>query len=241
MPYIKETVKCGQVIEVRKYYSVKFHKKEDGRNPKTSPTSEAQKKINLKEAETKLRRILNASFAPGDYHVTLTYDPRISTPAFDEAKKNITLFIRRLCRKGKGKFFRYIYINGVGKRRMHHHLVISADMLPYIKECWTWGRPFFVPLSGSGDYSSLAAYLAKHFESAKAAGEKKFWHGSRNLIHPVPKKEVIKSNSYSEKPKAVSGYYIDADSVDFGVSDFTGYPFLTYRMIKIQKGSRMRN
>lgn len=244
MAYIKETVISGKVIEVKKYYSARYRRRDaEARNIKVNESSEAQKKINLKRSEDRLRQIINTNFAPGDLHVTLTYSPKIYTPdSFEEAKKAMANFIRRIKRAAMkdNAEIRYVYVNGVGARSFHHHLVISRNAMEYIEKLWTFGRPKFVSLEKGGDYSALAAYLASHFEKTDSAGEGKKWHGSKNLLKPVIKKQIIKSNGFAEIPKAKWGYYLDENSVEMGIHDFTGYPYLSYRMIELPKQVRGR-
>ena len=244
MPYIKETVKCGAVIEVRKYYSARYRRQDiEAREEKALATSEAQRKINLKNSETKLRRILNANFKPEDLHISLTYDPRKNPPTcFEDAKKNMQLFFRRLKRRCKkeGIEFKAVYVNGVGARSFHHHLVISKEAGKFVKECWNFGRPFFVMLEDNGDYSGLASYLAKHFEKLIKHGEGKKWHEVGDIIRPIVKKEVVKANKFSEIPSVKAGYYLDETSVEMGINDFSGYPYISYRLIKIKERGRMK-
>lgn len=44
---------------------------------------------------------------------------------------------------------------------------------------------------------------------------------------------IVKADSWREYPKAPKGYMIIPDSIEYGVSEITGYPYQYYRMIKI--------
>ena len=96
-------------------------------------------------------------------------------------------------------------------------------------------------LDNSGQYGALAAYLIK--ETTKTMREpgslhKRRWTGSRNLIHPQPKVEVVKAKAWREEPKTIKGYILDRDSVRNGVSAVTGMPMQFYRLIAIAAQER---
>lgn len=76
MPYIEEICVAGNVVEVSKYYSFRYHSKGEKRNQKENDTSDAQKRINQRNAETTLRRLMNANFVDGDYLVRLDFFKR---------------------------------------------------------------------------------------------------------------------------------------------------------------------
>ena len=61
---------------------------------------EVQKKVNTKQAERKLRLLMNANFAYGDYHLVLDYIRHKGEPdrTREEMKKDIQVFLRE-CRK----------------------------------------------------------------------------------------------------------------------------------------------
>ena len=66
MPYIQRVTKAGKTIEIEKYYSAKYHKRGYKKIKKQKPSSEQQIRINNKEAERKLRLLMNANFGGGD-------------------------------------------------------------------------------------------------------------------------------------------------------------------------------
>lgn len=82
MPYIKAVTKAGNTLIIEKYYSSRYKKKGIERSENQNKTSEAQEKCNLRKAERKLTILLNANFAPGDWHLVLDYSPdnRPATP-----------------------------------------------------------------------------------------------------------------------------------------------------------------
>lgn len=73
MPYVKRTTRAGKTIEVEYFYTSRLNKKGAKRKDKVKPTPEAQKRVNTKQAERKLRLLMNANFAYGDFHLVLDY------------------------------------------------------------------------------------------------------------------------------------------------------------------------
>lgn len=53
------------------------------------------------------------------------------------------------------------------------------------------------------------------------------------LVKPIVKRKVVSANSWREYPQAPKGYMIIPESIEYGVSEITGYPYQYYRMIKI--------
>ncbi len=234
MAYVKETAICGKVVEIKKYYSARYHSRDNiARAPKSEKTKEIQERINLKRSVERLRRLINTNFRAGDLHVTLTYGSSFAPASFEDAKSNMVKFLRRLKREVKkdGVELKFIYVNGVGRRSYHHHLVISRAALPYIEKHGSFGRLKIALLDKGGDYSNLAAYLAKHFEKSAAAGEGKKFHQSRSLAAPIIRKTVVKANEFLKIPKEKKGFYVDKNSIEMGVCEFSGYPYISYRMV----------
>ena len=86
----------NQTIEVIKSYSKRIgdHRPRGG---KEKPTAEEMEKVNQKNAEAKLRRLINANFGYGDYHLVLTYKKDLR-PDPAEAKKRVSKCLRILRR-----------------------------------------------------------------------------------------------------------------------------------------------
>ena len=96
-------------------------------------------------------------------------------------------------------------------------------------------KPDYTPLYKNGEYSALAAYLIK--QSRVGNGEEingRYYSGSHNLIQPPLKADkYIERIVWKEPPKARKGYFIDPDSIDRGINERNGRPYLFYRMIKL--------
>ncbi len=235
LPYIKRTVQAGNVIYIKKYYSSRYGGvNRFKKSTSVNPTSTKMKEINERNAVEKLTWLINSNFEQGDYHLTLTYAGEC--PTVDEAKENLRKLNRKLRAEYKkaGKNFKYVEVTEYESTRIHHHIVLKAIDSKVLTKAWRFGSIHIRPLYSSGDFSSLAAYLVKEtkrtFQNEDV--KRKRWNASKNLEKPKIKKEIVDADSWTESPTALKGYYIVEDSI---YSDITieGYPFQTYKMIKI--------
>lgn len=243
MPYIEAVTKAGKTIEIERYYS--FRAKPDGikRDTKTDGTKLSQQRVNTRQAEKKLRRLMNANFGIGDYHLVLGYKRGKEDPyrTADEMKADIQLFFKRLRREFKKlkKEMKYIHVAEVGERgARHHHVVLNKIDIDILQKCWPFGRVQIYPLDETGQYAELAAYFIKYTDkyiNTDKATQTKRWNCSRNLVRPVTKKRVISEHkAFRSEPKARKGYYIDKDSVYSGISEVTGYAYFTYTLVELE-------
>lgn len=238
--YIKKTFICGKVIEVEKVYSSKYKSKKVVRSPKMARTAEVVRVINERNAEKKLRRIVNANFSHTSLHMVLTYRPECRPASAEEARKDLANFwkaLKRACKKA-GTELKYVAVGEHSKRGViHFHCVIDCGLaLGEIQDCWKKGVARATPLRRDGDYSKLASYLLKEsketFNDPERSIHKKRWCASKNLIKPVPHIQIVKADSWREAPTAPKGYYVLKDSVNSGISEW-GYPYQNYRCLKI--------
>lgn len=238
MPYIKKTVIAGKTIEVYKHFSSRYNKKGIPRASRANPTPEAVKKINEKNAEDKLRHLINTNFGHMDIHLVLTYKKELR-PDAEKGKRDLANFLRRLRRlyKKQGKELKYIAVTEYKNRAIHHHLIINSIDMRDVVPLWDKGRARPTYLDETGQYGKLAAYLiketAKTYKTEKSASGKR-WNSSKNLVKPIIKKEVIPANSWRDEPKPLKGYYIDKDTVISGIHEISGYMFQRYCMIKLE-------
>lgn len=239
--YYKETTKAGKTIEVYKYFRKRDRK--GGRGIKTKPTAEEMEKINQYNAERKLRLKINANFREDDLFITLTYR-REERPTPEEAKKQIKKFLDNLRKEYKkaGSELKYINVTEYKNKAIHHHVLINhiaeEDAGKIVRTLWRFGRPDFKYLDDTGQYKDLAEYLIKETSQTfkeNDGGHKQRYSCSRNLITPEPKTEIIKrATKWSNNPKSVKGYYIDADTIYNGLDAFTGLEYQRYTMIAIK-------
>lgn len=238
MPYIKEVCVAGETIEVSKYYSVRAHSKGEKRAVKETPTSEAQKKINQRNAERDLRRILNTNFHDGDLLVRLDFFKEKAPSGSEDMQQLTSKAIRRLRREfaKEGLELKYVYVKEIGPKGSRHiHMVMSKCDTDILRKCWPHGGIHVDPLISKGQYGKIAAYFAKYAaktEDTEGQLIGKRWYGSRNLTKPKITKQVISANKFRKEAKAIPGYYIDGDSVRSGISQLTGYEYFTYTLIR---------
>ena len=103
MPYVQETCVCGEITEICKYYSYHIGNKQI-RGEYKAPSSEQQKKSNLRQAKKKLRRILNNNFKDGeDCLITLTFKKEHRPRDSEELKSYAVKFFRNLRPRYKKK------------------------------------------------------------------------------------------------------------------------------------------
>ncbi len=242
MPYVKKTCRAGKTKHVSLYYSYRWHNKKEGkREKKQNPTSEAQKKVNLRQAEEKLTRKMDANFCGDDYYITLDYKPEERPADRKELSAHMQRYLRsmrKLYRKA-GKTFKYIWVAEIGSRgAMHIHIVISGiDDIKAVARMWTHGGTTFKPMYEDGNYRKLAGYFIKYSQKTRnTIGELqgKLWNTSKNLITPPEKRKVIRCrDSFSQNITVPKGYYLDKESVRTGIHEVTGYTYMNYTLVKL--------
>lgn len=156
------------------------------RRKKCKPTSDIQKRLNQRNAEKKLARLVHANFNERDIALHLTYRTGCEPENESAAQRDLKNFIRRLKRRflNVGIEFKYISCTEYGKRtgRAHHHLIVSGGLDRDVVE-HLWGRGYANTKRlqfGDDGVSGLAHYMVKdkHFY--------KRWNQSKNLVIPEP-------------------------------------------------------
>ena len=245
MPYIEEVCVAGQTVEVSKYYSYRVHTKGEKRQSSGEATSEAQKKINQRRAGIKLRRLMNNNFRDGDYLIRLDFH-EVHPETSEEMQTLTSNFIRRLKREYQktGIELKYIYVKELGSRGGRHiHLLVNQNSPDLIRRCWGYGGIHIDPLISNGQYRKIAEYFIKYASKTEETEGKligKRWYASRNLVPPKVKKKIITSSTFRNKVKLLKGYYLDADTERYGISETTGYEFFSYTLIKQERGPTRR-
>ena len=157
MPYVERVTKAGNTIEIERYFTSRYKKKGISRGDKVKPTKEEQEKVNTRQAERKLRILINANYGYGDYHLVLDYIRRKGEPdrTPEQMRQDIDVFLRE-CRKEyrkAGLEFKYIHVMEIGKKgARHHHLVVNKIDTEILQrwhcsrtggtECWNWGSRY---------------------------------------------------------------------------------------------------
>ena len=184
----KRIWRCGAYAEVELYPVFQPPGKRRG---KCRPTRECQQRINQRDAERKLARMMRANFRDGDFMIDLTYACPASA---SDARKDLKKYLRILRKiwRAEGAELKYIYTEETGKKsgRVHFHLVLNAGPLGRddLEGLWSHGyanaRRLRMDETG---VSGLADYIAKKGKSRKPAElGKRRWSCSKNLSRPKP-------------------------------------------------------
>jgi len=212
--YRENMYKCGEYMEVDIFPT--FHKGgKTRRRAKYKPTGAMQERLNQRNAERALTRLLNANFVIGDYEVTLTYSDKYLPSDGEQADKDAINYIRRVKRL-RARLdlpeMRYVKIEGGG--RWHFHIVMTGGV-PREKLEELWGRGYcnvkrLVP--NDDGLAGLATYIARQLpldefegfdlfsgyvlneetgelaesEQVSRKKGKRRWSASKNLIRPEP-------------------------------------------------------
>lgn len=250
--YLHKEYRAGRTIEVIETYPGNYGKNmtRERYNGK-GRTPLAMQKYNDKLQYRHLTRLLNANFMPDDLFITLHYSLYNRPTDSVTAKKQLTAFLRKLKRlyKKYGIELKYIKVTAIGsKGAIHHHIVINSGV-PYseITKLWSYSdrTPDYKPLYANGEYSALAYYLVNQSKVGQGTADKisgKGFVGSRNLKQPeIIKEQYVDKVCWKEPPKAKKGYIIDPDSIDAGVNEINGKPYLFYRMILDTAAGQIKN
>lgn len=250
MPYVKRTTVAGKTIETEYYYTSRYQKKGIKRGDKVKATKEAQKKVNTRAAERKLRVLMNNNFEYGDYHIVLDYIREKGKPdrTRDEMRADIAVFLRELRKayKAADRSLKYIHVMEIGERgARHHHLVINKIDTEVLQNAWYkayagHNRVKVFPLDDTGNYGKLASYFIKYTDKTVGTEQGlqgKRWNCSKNLVRPESMYEYVTQRSWFRcEPKAQKGYYIDKDTVEKGVSspEYYGYGWFRFTQVKLE-------
>ena len=232
MSYVLRTVKAGRTIEKKKYYSFRFNNG-GTRGKREKETPEAQKRLNQKKAGDRLRWLMNTNFEDGDLLVTLSFHLH---PPNDS--KEMQSFMSKAIRKMRriNPDLKYIYVKEIGERGAKHaHALIKGLTLEQIKSCWEYGTVQGEILYTEGQYRKIAEYFIKYaLKTEKTEGRLigKRWYSSQNLEKPKITRKRITARQFRAEASVPKGYYLEKDSELRGISEFTGYEYYTYTVIK---------
>ena len=180
--YREKRYYCGEYLEVDVYPVFEYQR---GRSKKRKPTSETQKKLNQRNAERKLIRLLNTNFTSKDIRFDLTYDDEHHPATPQEAQKETQNFLRRVKRyrkKHELPELKYVFNTEIGKstNRFHHHIVMSGGIdINKLAEIWGRGYTTAKPLQFNEEgIVGIAKYMVKDPILGKR------WCASKNLKQP---------------------------------------------------------
>lgn len=246
MYYLKVVCKIRDKVEVAKHYDLRSGAPGMPRVKKKKKTPEEMEAQNRWRRRRKIRRLIEANFKPGDWHVVLACRKGEKLSA-EEARKRIRKYRDRLkaAYRKAGWELKYIITCEVGKRGgIHWHMIVNdchsreESSAGLIRSLWEWGRVWFTPLDSSGDYKKLAEYLLKDSDGKKQEEliEKQGYMSGRNLIRPAEQTEKIRARAWRKEPKAPKGWELVPGTLVNGINKYTGLPYQHYTIRR--KGGR---
>lgn len=237
MPYVEERCVAGKTVEVCRYYSKRYHPRGEVRRERENETTEAQDKVNTRQAIKKLRRLLNANFTDDDYLIRFDFY-KVKPETSEEMQKLTAKAIRKIKTKAEkaGTEIKYVYVKEVGPKGSRHiHMVINRIDIQIITSCWDYGGIHIDPLQ-TDEYSKIAEYFIKYAKRTEATEQivGKKWYGSRNLTKPRISKKIISANKFRKCIREQEGYRIKKESVHYGITD-DGFEYMSFMLIKTTK------
>lgn len=175
--YRTKTIKAGNVLECE-IYPIWNTSASTSRARKFRESRVAQKRLNAKNAQKNLIRLINTNFTDSDIWGTFTYEPKKLPDTVEAAQKEMTKFIRRLkyyaARKGYPPL-KYVYVTEFeddeekGKKRVHHHIVINFPDRDVAEQLWRNGarRQTRRLQADESGYEGLTRYITKDPKGAK--------------------------------------------------------------------------
>lgn len=261
MAYLQDTWIFTNSIEHEYKFLGKNGAKGEKRQKRKKATPEQIKRQNQTNKEKKMRRLIKANFYPNDLWITLKY-PEGFRKEVIKVKEDIKKFLNRMrtTYKKMGQAFKFIYRLEIGKQGgIHIHIIINrvygmdTDIL--VQKNWTHGRANFESIYEYGGYKKLAEYIVKKPDEEveeqlslfEVEEQKEFtkYSPSRNLIRPLPERKLYIRRTMrkllEDGPQPTPGFYIDKNSVHFGVNPYTGksyYQYIEYRIKEISRSEK---
>lgn len=246
--YIEHEFKCAG----------RYGAKGEKRAPKKKATPEQIKKQNQWSREKKVLRKIRGNFEQGDLWITLKLPKgtQVEIKWFNKAREKLQRKLREEYRK-RNQDFKFMYREEIGERGgAHIHFIMNringspgtAELVSKIWKELTGGNVNYTPLYEEGDYKELANYLVKPAKEEISGQltlfgteeEKKVFsrYGcSKNLKEPEKETHVYKRRTIRKLvengPEPEEGYYIDKNSIRYGVNPFTGMTYYYYTEIRL--------
>ncbi|MEG0260647.1 MAG: hypothetical protein RR651_12320 [Lysinibacillus sp.] len=253
--YRRKTIKSGPILECEIYPL----RSDMGlwERPKTGQGSRlAQRNLNNKNAMKRFIRLINANFTERDIMIGPTYENEHLPSTYEQAKKDVANYIRRIKRymkkHGLGEL-KYVYVTEFsdvdGKKvRVHHHIIMNFNDRNMAERIWDKGRCNSNQLQPNNDWlKGIAKYMVKQ----RRKDSTKRYTPSRNLTHPKPtiadtkvtrkraEKIATEQNMAHEIfEKMYPGYQFNSMQVKY--SPFMSGAYITVEMIKIDNPVRTK-
>lgn len=185
--YRTKTIKSGDMLEIE-IYPINTALA-TGKRMKKNTSRGAQQNLNNKNAQKNLIRIVNANFTKDDIWITLTYDNAHLPADLDQAKKDMTNYIRRLQRyikKHDMDELKYVYVTEYAesdtKKRVHHHMILNFKDRDAAEMLWKNGGRTQTRRLQPDDFGLTG--MVKYIMKQKRNAHVKRYTPSRNLKKP---------------------------------------------------------
>ena len=231
----EKRIYSGKILEAE-FYPVTLDGRRYGRATKKKPSRASQQKLNDRNARKKLRRLIEENFEEEkDYYCTFTYTDEEMPITYEDCKRDLTNFFRRIRRareRADLPELKYIYAieftvsKRTGVARFNIHMVISGGLpRKTVKAIWGKGEIKKVEELQSGErgFERLANYLCKEWDNELLPDTRKRYTPSRNLRQPVEKK---KDGVF--KPRFMEKLCTQlVDDRDYWENRYKGYSFVS--------------
>jgi hypothetical protein len=179
--YRETKYKSGAYLEVD-YYPV--FQRPGERVAKSKPTRGVQARLNQRNAEKRLTRLVRLNFGRADVALHMTYADAPACP--HRAAKDLRNYLARVKRAraklglGPLKYVSATEISGSG--RVHHHVIMSGGVgRDELERLWGQGFANSKRLQfGRDGIAGLSRYVSRGRQSYRR------WNSSRNLVQPEP-------------------------------------------------------
>lgn len=175
--YREKEYKCGEYLDVDVFPVFDTGRATKKRRARYKATSAMQARLNQKNAERELTRVLNANFRRGDISVTLTYRDDALPSDEAEAMRDARNFLRRVARLRKKRGLAQMkYVLIIGGGRFHFHIPMSAGLSDE-ELIELWGKGYLNVIHFQPNESGLeghARYIARQGEEDLFDGEDLF-------------------------------------------------------------------
>ncbi len=168
------------------------------RRTKTRASPPKVKKMNDKYSARYFQWLFFNNFEVGDYHLSLTFDDDHLPDTFDEGKREVDNFIKRLRRiyQKNDVELKYlmVYEGRHSKSRLHWHLILNGGKTidrDAIEDIWKLGyaNADRLRLQGEKSFQKLSGYLMKEQEDSEK--NERSWSSSLNLLRPEKNPSIV--------------------------------------------------
>lgn len=230
MGYRTRTIKAGTRLEAEVYPIFGREREKRLRAEKRNRTPEKVFRNNINRAKRRLILLVEENFrVDQDIHLTLTYAGDV--PTYENAKKDVMNFLRRVKRvREKRGMSELKYIGSIGhdqNQRIHCHCVMSGGIdRSELEMIWRKGIANAIRLQDfGGGLAGMANYLYRQNEREKLKGNRvnmKAWFSSRNLRQP---KEHTSDSKLSKAKIKLIAYDFNNSAKSVMEKIYPGYVF----------------